>query len=677
MPYTQTDRPMRVETVLGEDVLLLSGFSGTEGVSTPFGFDIELLSEDPAIAGEDLLRKPVVLTLVLPDGTDRRIHGLISRFVQLGRSDDLTAYRARVVPWLWFLSLSRDCKIFQNMSVLEIIEAVFQSQGYSDFQFKCVRPYPKREYCVQYRETHLDFISRLMEEEGIFYFFDHTASKHTLVLADDNSAFELSPGPPYARMATRALPGEDVVTSLQREHAVHVGTVTLTDYDHLQPSLRLRASIAGNEPEEVYDYPGSYSELDEGERYARIQLEAEEALHHVVRGQGSCRGFVSGGRFDLKDHYRADANRSYVLLSVRHSGTAGDYRSHDAAPFDYANEFVAIPFDVAYRPQSRTPRPVVRGSQTALVVGKSGEEIYVDDHGRVKVQFYWDRDGKRDENSSCWVRVSTVWAGKAWGAIQIPRMGQEVIVDFLEGNPDRPIITGRVYNAEQVPPYELPANQTQSGIKSRSSKGGGPDNFNEIRMEDKKGSELLYFHAEKDKQVVVENDRSESVGNDEKISIGRNRDESVGKNESISIGENQSLSVGGNQSISVGGNRSENVGKNESLSVGGNRSDSIAKNESVDIGGDRSESVGKKESISVGDSRTAQIGKDDQLRVGKKLIIDAGDQIVLKSGKASIVMKKDGTITIKGKDINLSGSGKINAKASSDVTIKGSKIKQN
>jgi len=661
--YTQADRPFKVETVLGPDVLLLQGFSGQEGVSTPFSFTLDLVSQEASVSANDLLRTAAVLTLKLAGGGQRVIHGLINRFVQLGQSDELTFYRAEIVPWSWFLSLSSDCKIFQNLSVLEIVEQVFGDQGYSDFEVKCVRNYAAREYCVQYRETHLNFISRLLEEEGIFYFFQHSKSKHILTLADDVSAVKPCPGQSTVRVSPmpEAAQEQDFVTAFEREHAAFIGKVTLRDYDHLQPSLRLESSVSGDGREEIYDYPGYYTQLEDGERLARLQLEEQEAWHEIVRGESTCRSLQSGYSFDLEDHYLKDANQTYQLLQVRHSARGADFRARDPATFEYRNDFLAIPHSVPFRPPRTTPKPVVQGSQTALVVGKAGEEIWVDEYGRVKVQFYWDRDGKKDENSSCWVRVSTAWAGKGWGVIQIPRIGQEVIVDFLEGDPDLPIITGRVYNAEQMPPYDLPDNQTQSGVKSRSSKEGGTDNFNEIRMEDLKGSELLYVHAEKNKQVVVENDRTESVGNNESISIGKDRTENVEKNESISIGEN----------------RTESVGKDESITIDENRTRSVGKNESIDVSGDRSLSVGKKEDCKVGDSRSTQVGKDDQLQVGKKYELVAGDQITLKTGSASIVMKKDGTIQIKGKDIKIQGSGKIQIKASSDVNIKGSKVTNN
>ena len=309
------------------------------------------------------------------------------------------------------------------------------------------------------------------------------------------------------------------------------------------------------------------------------------------------------------------------------------------------------------------------GSQTAVVVGQSGEEIWTDSQGRVKVQFYWDRNGKKNDDSSCWVRVATSWAGKNWGFIQIPRIGQEVIVDFLEGDPDRPIVTGRVYNADQTPPYTLPGDQTQSGVKSRSSKGGGTDNFNEIRFEDKKGSEQIVIHAEKDEQIDVENNES--------VTIGKDRTESVGANESITIGKNRTESVGGDESVSVDGNRTHSVTKNESVSVDGNRSLTVAKDETIDVTGKRTDSVGKNEDVTIGENRSGNIGKDDTLSVGKNLAMDAGDSVTIKTGDASITMKKNGDIKIKGNNITIEGSGKINVKASSDVTIKGSKVSTN
>lgn len=661
--YTQAERPLTVSTQLGEDVLLLQGYSGEEGISMPFSFTLDLLSEDPTIKGEQLLRSPVLVTTKLADGDERAFHGWISRFIQLGRHGDLVSYRAEMVPWLWFLSLSSDCKVFQNMSVLEIVEEVFKSQGYSDFQIKCSKSYPKREFCVQYRETHLNFVSRLLEQEGIFYFFEHSDDKHLLTLADTPSAVKPCPGQSAVRMALQEelSEGEDVVLTLQREHVAHTGKVTLRDYDYLQPSLKLEGSVAGNAPGEVYEFPGNYNSLEEGERYARLMMEEQEAWRLVVRGQSTCRSLRSGYRFDLKEHYRADANETYQLIKVQHTARAGGYETGAPGPFRYQNSFVAIPHSVPFRPPRVTPKPVVQGSQTAMVVGKAGEEIWVDNHGRVKVQFYWDRSGKKDENSSCWVRVASTWAGKNWGFVQIPRIGQEVIVDFIEGDPDRPIITGRVYNAEQTPPYALPANQTQSGFKTRSSKGGSGENYNEIRFEDKKGSEQLVIHAEKDMQVTVENDRSESVGNNDALTVGKDKSEQVGSNQTTDIGKDQS--------VTVGGNHTEKIGKNMSLSVNDNRDMSVGKDLTEDVKGSMSLNVGKDSAVQIGKSHGLQVGKQITIKAGDSITIQSDKEVLIKAGQASIHMKKNGDIVIKG--------GKIQVKGSKDLVLKGSKIAAN
>ncbi len=494
--YTQTKQPMRIDTVLGEDALLLERLTGREAVSESFLFELDLVSENGEIDGEELLRSEMRVDVDLPDGSTRAVHGMVRRFVQKGGGDrDLVSYRAEIVPWTWFLSLVTDYRIFQDKDVLEIAEEVFTARGYSDFDIRCTRSYPKRPYCVQYRESDLNFVSRLLEEEGIFYFFEHEESRHVLVLADDMISVGECEGQEEARMYVEPLPDEDVVLELEREHVVHPGRVTLADYDHLQPSLTLRSTVVGEEPEEIYEYPGSFRDLDGGDRLARLALEREEARRHVVRGSGTCRGFWSGGRFRLTDHFRDDANQSYALLEVRHQAHNAALRTgRQAGEFDFRNEFVAIPHSVPYRPPRRTRKPVVQGAQTAEVVGPSGEKIWTDQHGRVKVQFHWDRQGGRDANSSCWVRVSQNWAGKSWGGMFVPHVGQEVIVDFLEGDPDRPIVTGRVYNAERMPPLKLPKNQHKSIIQ---------DDFgNEIVFDATPGGEHIRIHSPSHKSAV-------------------------------------------------------------------------------------------------------------------------------------------------------------------------------
>jgi type VI secretion system secreted protein VgrG len=675
--YSQEGRSIRVDSPLGADVLLLQRFSGQEGTSSTFHYTLELLSEDDAIDPASLLRGPMTVTLDHQDA-ERKIHGLVSRFVQSGQHEDLCSYRAEIVPWLWFLNLSWNCRIFQNKTVHEIAQAVFDELGYSDYDFQLSRSYGPREYCVQYRESDFNFVTRLFEEEGIFYYFEHSESAHKLVVTDVNSGLQPCPGPSSVRVANgTGIPDEDYIAGLELETAVHIGKVTLRDYDFTRPSLSLETSAANGDGEEVYGYPGGYLELSDGERYAETLLEEHRAAGKVVRGHGNCRLFQSGYRFNLQDHYRADANTEYLLLRVSHHGDAGDYRSSGAEGANYGNSFEAMPFEIPFRPPRQSVKPRIHGTQTALVVGSSGEEIFTDEYGRVKVQFYWDRQGGKDQNSSCWVRVSHPWAGKSWGGIQIPRIGQEVIVEFLDGDPDRPIITGRVYNAEQPVPYELPANKTQSGIKSRSSMSGGAENFNEIRMEDKKGSELFYIHAEKDKQVMVENDRNEEVGhdesivikNDQSIRVDGNRNEAVGKDESITISGNQSTTINKNETRSVNENQNISVGKNRSIDVTENMSETVTKNLTVEVKKSSTLTVDENYTVTVKKDHKETTEKNFSLDVKKEIYVEAADKIELKAGDASLILNKNGDIELKG--------GKINIKGSGDVVIKGSKIGEN
>ena len=531
-----------------------------------------------------------------------------------------------------------------------------------DYSFQLKGAFPPRDYCVQYRETDLHFVSRLMEEEGIFYFFKHQEGKHTLVLANSTGAYtdcqenEVD----YPRDAgTVAV--NDHITRWEHRYQFRTGKIAQTDYnfeDHppreestpaklMMSNKSTTVKLDNIQNYEFYDYPGMYEKKDQGDAYAKIRMEEEEAGHDVVNAKSTCRTFTPGGKFKVKHHLsKSEEGKGYAITWIRHSASEpGAYETGEPGDDDYRNSFACIPDSVTFRPPRVTRRGLIHGSQTAVVVGPQGEEIYPDKYGRVKVQFHWDREGKRNENSSCWVRVAQGIAGKNWGMIYIPRIGQEVVVSFLEGNPDRPIITGVVYNADQMPPYALPANKTQSGIKSRSSQGGSESNFNEIRLEDKKGSEQILFHAERNSDIEVEVDESHWVGHNRKKTIDND------------------------ETTHVKGNRTETVDKNETITIHGNRTETLDKDESITISGGRTESVSKDESISINGSRTES--------VGKSLAITAGEEMVLSVGSASISMKKDGTISISGKDISIMGSGAITAMASKDMVLKGQKILQN
>ncbi len=706
-------RQVKVSGPLAADVLLFRRMSGREELGRLFEYDLELLSLDEKIKLQDVLGKPMTVSLLLQDDTVRYFNGYVSQFSYHGRSGGYAVYHATLRPWLWFLTRAADCRIFQNETVPDIIKKVFRDQGFSDLSESFQGGYGPWPYCVQYRETDFNFVSRLIEQEGIYYFFAHEDGKHILKLADSYGAH--APAPGYAQVkyyppTENVVREEDHVDSWLVTQEIQTGTYALQDFDFEKPraDLAAKSTVKRSHPQashEIYDYPGEYLTTAEGEAYAKVRIEELQSQYEQVKGTGNARGLGVGMLFKLANHPRPDQNREYLIVSASYHLATAEHESGngEAGGTDFSVQFTAIDSKQPYRAERLTPKPIVQGPQTAIVVGKAGEEIWTDDYGRVKVQFHWDREGrkKKDEGISCWVRVAQAWAGASWGSIHVPRIGQEVIVEFLEGDPDWPIITGRVYNADQMPPYTLPGNATQSGIKSRSTKGGGPDNFNEFRFEDKKGQEQVFLHAERNQDIEVEKDethwvghdrtkkvdndesttiganRTESVGKDESITIGENRTENVGKNESITIGESRTESVGKNESITIGENRTESVGKNESITIGESRTESVGKDESISIAGQRTEDVAKKETVNIGEDRFVTVGKNDSLQVGKKGMIVVGDELTIKVGDASIVMKKNGEISIKGKDITLEGSGKINVKASGDIIMKGSKIKQN
>jgi type VI secretion system secreted protein VgrG len=742
---TQAQRSLLLKTPLGADVLLLLGFSGTESLSRLFSYQLDLASANDAIAAKNIVGKPVTWSITRFDKNPRYFSGIVSRFVAgaLNRRK-LRTYRAEVVPWPWLLTRTTDCRIFQNLNTPDIITKIFGDFGFSDYKLELKGSFPKREYCVQYRETTFNFISRLMEHEGIFYFFRHEDGKHTMVLANAASSYADCPESQVEYSPGSLAPNH--VQSWEHHYEFRSGKWSRTDYNFETPSTSLLTSTSTvidlpDAPKyEIFDYPGEYFVKGDGDPVTKVRMEEEEVGYNVVNAASQCCTFTPCGKFTLKDHDVGAENGAYMITSIRHSATEASYGS-TANGATYNNVFTCIPSSVLYRPPRATPKPMVQGVQTAVVTGPGGEEIYVDKYGRVKVQFFWDRQGKKDDKSSCWIRVAEQWAGKNWGFVCNPRIGQEVIVDFLEGDPDRPLITGRVYNAEQMPPYALPGSMTQSGIKSRSSKGGSPANYNELRFEDLKGSEMVTLHAEKDQTIEVEHDeshwvghdrtktidhdetshikhdrtetvdnnetitvhgmRTETVDKDETITIHMNRTESVDMNESITVlltrtrlvGVNEAVGVGGAQEITVGGLRAVTVGAaqtitvgaaqiisvvgSQTISVGGNETETYTKNHTQTVGGGQTVSVTKDGMYTIGGSRATEVTKDDVLNVGKNLAITAGDSISIKTGDASINMKKDGTITIVGKDITIKASGEMVANADKNITMKGQKILQN
>jgi type VI secretion system secreted protein VgrG len=636
---------MTVKTPLGSDNMLLVGFSGREALSRLFEYKLDLVVPNHTeIAFDKLLAEKVTVSLELANGAERYFNGIVKRVAQGQRDDTFTSYQMEVVPQLWLLTKTFQSRIFQRISVPDLLKKVLKG----DVDYQIQGSFPPREYCVQYRESDFDFASRLMQEEGIYYFFTHTADGHKMIVANTPQSHpDVDPATLTYEEMTGGLRNEDRVRVWEKAQELRSGKVTLWDHCFELPHKHLEAEkviaatvmsgkidhklkVGGNDSLEIYDYPGQYAKrfdgvsksggeqasalqkvFEDNARTVGIRMQEEAAPSVVIQGSSDCRQLSAGHRFTLREHFNADGK--YLLTTVTHSATlTAHYRSGGIGEFTYENRFTCIPSEMVFRPARVTPKPRVDGSQTAVVVGPAGEDIFTDKYSRVKVQFHWDRDGQNDADSSCWVRVATLWAGKQWGMIHIPRIGQEVVVDFLEGDPDRPIIVGSVYNADMMPPYTLPGNRTQSGVKSRSSPRGGTDNFNEFRFEDKKGSEQIFLHAEKDSLFETEKDNKEWVGQDQSIKVDRDQTEKVGRN------------------------------------------------------------------------RTIDVGKDDSLKVGDNITIDAGKQITIKTGASKIVMKSDGTIEIEGVAITIQGRKSIDNKAvliaseaSGVHTIKGSVVKIN
>ncbi|KRB67889.1 type VI secretion system Vgr family protein [Noviherbaspirillum sp. Root189] len=493
--FKQADGLLTVTTPFGTDDLLLDAMEGSEGISELFKFNLHMRSEKTSLSAASIVAKSVTVKMAIKGGTARYITGIVSRFVQSGFNRDFASYEVELVPKLWLLTLSRDRKIYQTKSVADIIKAVLTEYGIT-FDDKLTQTYDSLDYCVQYDETAFDFISRLMEQAGIFYFFTHTSSGHTMVLGDATSNFVSCTGAATVRFfpETGMENSVDTVSRFAYESGIALKKAIVNDYDFVQPSTSLEgthSAAAGDGA--AYEFATGHLAVAAGNAVAKLRVEASQVSAEILRGDSFCYPFTPGTKFTLQDHFVTSLNAAFVLRRVHHT-------AHDDM---YTNSFEAFPATVPFRPPVQTPRPRAVGCETALVVGPSGEEIWTDKHGRIKVQFPWDRDGVKDEKSSTWIRVSQSAAGKGFGALFLPRVGQEVVITYLNGDPERPLVTGCVYNGENTTPVTLPANQTQTVIRTRSSKQGTEGN--ELRFEDKKDAEQLYMHAQKDMLVEIEN----------------------------------------------------------------------------------------------------------------------------------------------------------------------------
>jgi type VI secretion system secreted protein VgrG len=600
--YVQADRPLAVSTPLGKDGVLLVGLTGHEGISQLFRFQLELLADNATTVGFDkLLGNVATVHLTLADGKDRYFSGICSRVSEGARGEMFTRYDLEIVPQFWLLTRKAQSRIFQQMTVPDILKKVLTGLKVT---YEIQGAFEPRDFCVQYRETDFNFASRLMEEEGIYYFFKHADDGHTMVLANTPQSHPDLPG--RSRIVFEELEGgardEDRIDRWVKSQELRSGKYTLWDHCFELPHKHLEAEdiildsakvgkvthrlkVGGNDELEIYDYPGEYAQRFDGvdrggaeragdlqkifqdnSRTTKIRMQQEALPGLILEGSSNCRHFTSGYKFTLERHFNADGQ--YVLTGVSHAASLpATYRSAEGSGFTYSNTFTCIPAAVPFRPVRTTPKPVVQGTQTAVVVGPPGEEIFTDKYGRVKVQFHWDREGKGDSSASCWIRVGQSVAGKSWGSVFIPRIGQEVMVAFLEGDPDQPIIVGSAYNAREMPPYQLPDDKTKTVLlKSNSTPGG--DGFNEIRIEDKKGEEQIFIHAERNQDIRVKKDLLEFVGENAHHIVKKDQFELIEADRHDHVKGDENRKVDGTLSLQAGMDMQEKVGQNYALDSG-------------------------------------------------------------------------------------------------------------
>jgi type VI secretion system secreted protein VgrG len=651
MPVIQGNREVSVNTALADDVLLFASMSGSEQLGQMSEFRVRMLSTDSGLKIADVLGKPMSVAVATSDGGERHFHGIVTRFCSTGWSGEFASYEATIHPWLWLLTRASNCRIFQDMTVPDIVKQVCEAYGgvVALSANSLSGDYATLPYCVQYRETDFGFVCRLLEGAGIYFYFNHDADKHTMVLADSYSAHQPIAGYDglkFARATRRGAQLEEHVSAWAAAGEIQSSKYVLNDFDFEKSSscssggLLATANIAagfGQAAYEMFDYPGNYTLAADGNALARARMESLHGQCERIDAATNARGLYPGGLFTLADHPRDDQNRDYLVTAASYDITGVDYTSGGGGPaFDFKCSVTATGKEYAYRPRPTIARPIVQGPQTAIVVGKAGEEIWTDKYGRIKVQFHWDRVGKGDENSSCWVRVAQGWAGKGWGAMSVPRIGMEVIVSFLEGDPDRPLVTGCVYNSDAMPPYALPAEQTKSTVKSNSSKGG--EGFNELRFEDKKGSEEVFMHAERDFNRVVKNNDTLKVG----FEVADKGDQTIG------IKHDQTVEIGNDQKLTVTHDQIEAIDNNQTVTI------------KVD------------QKLDVGGNQEVAIDGSQKVKVGTTIVIEAGTSIELKVGASSIKIEA-AKITIKSPEIEIAAdaNAKIKAGAMMDLNAGG------
>jgi type VI secretion system secreted protein VgrG len=666
MPLDQANRQVSVSCALAADTLLFHRMTGHEELGRLFEYRLQLLSTDNAVAIADVLGKPMTVHLALADGSKRHFNGVVTRFGSSGWNGSLCTYEATLHPWLWLLTRSSDCRIFQDKSVVDIVKEVCANAAYGGLvdldDAALTGTYEALPYCVQYRETDFNFVCRLLEGAGIYFFFRHDETKHTMVLADAYGAHAKTPGYETVRFGGengRSIADDEGIYRWSSAGEIVSSGYTLNDFDFEKAAsctsggLVVKATIAAGFSQtafERFDYPGLYTLSANGTALARARMDSLHGQCEQVEAETDARGLAPGALFSLAEHPREDQNREFLVTAAQYMVTGDDYGAAGSSQtMSYEARIRAVGKEYSYRPPPTIARPVVQGPQTAMVVGKAGEEIWTDQYGRIKVQFHWDRVGADDENSSCWVRVAQGWAGKSWGAMFIPRIGMEVVVSFLEGDPDRPLVTGCVYNSDSMPPYALPGEQTKSTIKSNVSKGGG--GFNEIRFEDKKDSEEIFIQAEKDYNRVVKNNDTLKVGF-EKADKG---DQTIGiKNDrSVDVGHDHLEHVANDQTITIDHDQKTTVTNDQTLNVDNNQTVAIKVDQKLDVGG----------------NQTVAITGDQKVTVSNTIVIEATQSIELKVGSSSVKIEP-AKITVKSVEVEVKADANAGVEAGAMMKLK-------
>jgi type VI secretion system secreted protein VgrG len=659
--FQQPGGLMTVSSPFADDDLLLDEMEGSEGISELFKFNLHMRSGSTSLSAATIVGKTMTVTLEIEGGVKRYVTGMVSRFVQSGYDREFASYEAELVPMLWLLTLSRDRKIYQAKSVADIIKAVLTEFAIT-FDAKLTQTYTALDYCVQYDETAFDFICRLMEQSGIFYFFTFSSSSHTMVLGDAKSNFLACPGAATARFFPRTGMENaiDTVSRFAQESGIAVKKATVNDYDFINPSTSLEgthSAAAGSG--EVVEFATGHLSVSAASAIAKLRVEASQVASNVLRGDSFCYPFTAGTKFTLADHFVSSLNASFVLRRVHHT-------VHDDL---YTNSFEAFPTTVPFRPPVQTARPRAVGCETALVVGPQGEEIWTDSHGRIKVEFPWDRDGVKDDKSSTWIRVAQSVAGKGFGALFLPRVGQEVVITYLNGDPDRPLVTGCVYNGENATPATLPANQTQTIIRTRSSKQGTAGN--ELRFEDKKDAEELYLHAQKDMLVEIENALTTTVkkgAETHTLEEGDRTTELKKGKETHKVKGTRTLDVTGDESHTNAAAFKHTVAGDYSLTIDGKLSITVTGAISIKSSAAISQEAGTSFLADAGTAFTAKAGTELTNKAGTDLTNEAGTNLTNKAG-----VKLDNKASI----INSKSDAKHTVEAGAQLTLKGSMVKVN